>query len=79
MKRVEAVISCEDAEGRRYKVTLWREWRKQRQLGGSREVPGHYMAAVEGPDGLRRLDILVPHDEFRVRDTGQVIRRVTAG
>ncbi len=72
------MIACEDEDGGRYEVTLWREWHDQRQLGGSREVAGHYMAEIEGPDGPRRLDILSPHDEFRFRDTGQVIRRVKA-
>ena len=70
------MISCADADGRCYEVTIWREWHERRQLGGSREVAGHYIAEVVGPDGLRRLDILSPNDEFRFRDTGQVIRRV---
>ena len=70
------MIPCEDADGRRYEVRLWRDWHEERQLGGSREVSGHYMAEVEGSDAPRRLDIVSPHDEFRFRDTGQVIRRV---
>lgn len=79
MRRDEQVIACEDEDGRPYEVTLWREWYEERQLGGCREVAGHYMAEAEGPDGPRRLDILSPFDKFRLRDTGQVIWRVGAG
>ncbi len=72
------MIPCEDEKGVRYEVTLWREWRDVRRFEGHRQTAGVYFAAVEGPGAPRRLDILHAYDEFRFRDTGQVIRRISA-
>ena len=72
MKRLEERITCQDADGRRYVVEVFRE--VTRMADDSQEI-GTREAFLEG-EPRHRVKILSAEDTFEIVGQGIVLRRV---